>query len=222
MTTGTIQLKELLDSLNLYITRLVNNLKNWHLLQWLGLCIFVIAVSSLVGVVYPPFADLIQPLFTKKGDFVFIVSIAAAIFILGLDRMPEDDPPIKRSEFNKAVEQMDSENKNQKKANEIQKSEIDRLGQELEKTNKQLQVVQASGDMRDLFPSNEPLTGNDVYLIQSKLLHLGFLPVEQLSGVYDTETEKAIKKYQLSRSLKCDGIVGPTTRQKLNKDTLRA
>lgn len=52
----------------------------------------------------------------------------------------------------------------------------------------------------------EPLMeGEDIFLIQKQLVHLGYNV--ELTSVYDVKTEKALKKFQLEHGLRSDGII---------------
>ena len=62
------------------------------------------------------------------------------------------------------------------------------------------------------------MSRKDVYIIQAQLLRLGFLSENQMTGVYDEDTETAVKRYQSSRLLRVDGIAGPVTRRRLNSE----
>lgn len=57
-------------------------------------------------------------------------------------------------------------------------------------------------------------TGADVQAIQSRLKELGFL-TGSVDGIFGSNTEKAVKRFQKSAGLEVDGIVGPATRAAL-------
>jgi peptidoglycan L-alanyl-D-glutamate endopeptidase CwlK len=54
--------------------------------------------------------------------------------------------------------------------------------------------------------------GEDVRLIQTRLSVLGFLNSGDIDGVFGPGTEAAIKKFQKSKALAPDGLIGPQTR----------
>jgi N-acetylmuramoyl-L-alanine amidase len=58
--------------------------------------------------------------------------------------------------------------------------------------------------------------GNDVYELQQKLNELGFWAGNP-DGVFGNKTKNAVKKFQASKGLKADGIVGTSTLKVLNK-----
>jgi len=54
------------------------------------------------------------------------------------------------------------------------------------------------------------LQGDDVSALQERLLSLGFTP-DRVDGVFGTNTEHAVRRFQLSVGLDVDGSVGPET-----------
>jgi peptidoglycan LD-endopeptidase CwlK len=54
--------------------------------------------------------------------------------------------------------------------------------------------------------------GEDVRLIQTRLSVLGFLGAGDIDGIFGTGTELAVKKFQKSKGLSADGLIGPQTR----------
>lgn len=54
--------------------------------------------------------------------------------------------------------------------------------------------------------------GEGVNLIQTRLAVLGFLDHGNVDGIFGKETQAAVKKFQASKGLTADGIVGPNTR----------
>ncbi len=62
-------------------------------------------------------------------------------------------------------------------------------------------------------------TGAQVTTLQKALIDAGYsLPKNGVSGVFDAETETAVKAYQKDNGLKVDGIVGPETMGHFDKD----
>lgn len=59
--------------------------------------------------------------------------------------------------------------------------------------------------------------GEDVRLIQTRLAALKFLTPKDVDGVFGSDTEEAVRKFQASKKLKADGKVGPKTRVALMK-----
>lgn len=57
--------------------------------------------------------------------------------------------------------------------------------------------------------------GADVRALQSKLADLGFLPKEEIDGVFGAKTKSAVAEFQKKNGLKSDGIAGPATTTKL-------
>jgi len=53
--------------------------------------------------------------------------------------------------------------------------------------------------------------GDDVRLVQQRLVTLGYLPNGEIDGYYGPDTEKAVKAFQKAKGLKSDGIVGAIT-----------
>lgn len=54
------------------------------------------------------------------------------------------------------------------------------------------------------------MTGNDVKVVQTRLKELRFNP-GIIDGVFGRNTESAVKKFQSSKRLTTDGIIGPKT-----------
>ncbi|WP_208590563.1 peptidoglycan-binding protein [Gracilibacillus suaedae] len=74
------------------------------------------------------------------------------------------------------------------------------------------------------FSSNKTLKerseGTEVRNLQRELIKLGFnLNKYGADGVFGDETESAVKAFQRSEGIKVDGIVGPVTRARLDKNT---
>jgi peptidoglycan L-alanyl-D-glutamate endopeptidase CwlK len=54
--------------------------------------------------------------------------------------------------------------------------------------------------------------GEDVRLIQTRLVVLGFIDAGNVDGIFGPGTEKAVKAFQKSKGLGADGLIGPQTR----------
>lgn len=61
-----------------------------------------------------------------------------------------------------------------------------------------------------------PMAGDDVYTLQERLLELGFDPGRP-AGVFDAQTEKALREFQREYGLNQDGICGPGTLRALRQ-----
>jgi N-acetylmuramoyl-L-alanine amidase len=61
-----------------------------------------------------------------------------------------------------------------------------------------------------------PMAGDDVYMLQERLLELGFNPGRP-AGVFDEQTEKALRGFQREYGLNQDGICGPGTLRALRQ-----
>lgn len=61
-------------------------------------------------------------------------------------------------------------------------------------------------------------TGDDVKLLQSRLIDLGYLKTTA-SGIFDSETQTAVKAFQLVNGLSVDGVAGSKTYAKLFSDS---
>lgn len=59
------------------------------------------------------------------------------------------------------------------------------------------------------------MQGEDVRLLQERLLELGYTEVGMADGSFGKLTEKAVRQYQQENGLTVDGIVGPVTWKKL-------
>ena len=59
-------------------------------------------------------------------------------------------------------------------------------------------------------------TGSEIQALQSQLLELGY-NVGPLDGIFGSKTKAAVQAFQTAVNLKADGIVGPLTKEALNK-----
>ena len=59
------------------------------------------------------------------------------------------------------------------------------------------------------------MKGEDVRLLQQRLLELGYSGVGTADGIFGPATETAVKKFQSEHSLTVDGAVGQNTWQAL-------
>ncbi len=64
---------------------------------------------------------------------------------------------------------------------------------------------------RRLSLTDPRMSGNDVYLLQTRLKELGYDDVGTPDGVFGPMTDKAVRAYQKDNNLDVDGIVGPAT-----------
>ena len=55
------------------------------------------------------------------------------------------------------------------------------------------------------------MTGDDVLLLQERLLGLGYDEVGEADGVFGSHTDQAVRHFQEVNELVVDGIVGPIT-----------
>lgn len=62
--------------------------------------------------------------------------------------------------------------------------------------------------------------GTDIYELQVRLRELDY--IDKATNYYGTETEAAVKKFQLRNDLEADGTVGETTREMLYSDQAKA
>ena len=59
------------------------------------------------------------------------------------------------------------------------------------------------------------MTGEQVRQVQSRLAELGYLSASFVSGVYDNNTQQAIRQFQQANGLSADGAAGSATQSKL-------
>lgn len=77
------------------------------------------------------------------------------------------------------------------------------------------EVYSGCDDNRFLSPHEPAMEGFDVLEIQQRLMKLGYQI--KPDGVYGLQTIKEIKKFQKSRGIKADGVIGPITFAELGK-----
>lgn len=77
-----------------------------------------------------------------------------------------------------------------------------------------------------VLPTSKVLGRNDrgaeVSKLQAQLSMLGFLTREEIDGVFGAKTHNAVSQFQLKFELKIDGLVGPATRQVLEREVKAA
>src|ERR671918_2283237 len=61
-----------------------------------------------------------------------------------------------------------------------------------------------------------PMSGDDVVALQERLLELGYDP-GRAGGVFDEQTEAALRKFQREYGLVPDGLCGPATLRSLRQ-----
>ena len=81
-------------------------------------------------------------------------------------------------------------------------------------TNMIRAAYQQTGDPDNVQPATyrtlyKNSTGDDVTLLQRKLVQLGYL--ERITGTYDDETVEAVKAFQRKNGLTADGVAGERT-----------
>lgn len=59
------------------------------------------------------------------------------------------------------------------------------------------------------------MSGEQVRQVQSRLAALGYLSASFVSGVYDTQTEQAVRQFQQANGLTADGVAGSGTQSRL-------
>jgi WD40 repeat protein len=68
---------------------------------------------------------------------------------------------------------------------------------------------------RTLSLTNPPMQGEDVLLLQQRLLELGYSEVGTPDGIFGKMTDSAVRRFQQNNGLEADGYVGPKTWGKL-------
>lgn len=70
---------------------------------------------------------------------------------------------------------------------------------------------------RELTSQNPPIKGNDVTILQNFVSRSKFVSTIELTGLYDTQTAKAVAQFQSGNGIKQDdlGTFGPTTASEL-------
>lgn len=64
---------------------------------------------------------------------------------------------------------------------------------------------------RDLRLTSPRMSGDDVRLVQQRLLDLGYTEVGVVDGWFGPATESAVRRFQREHNLTADGVVGPVT-----------
>jgi len=59
------------------------------------------------------------------------------------------------------------------------------------------------------------MSGDQVRSVQKRLSELGYLSASYVSGVYDTQTQQAIRQFQQANGLASDGVAGSATQSRL-------
>lgn len=72
------------------------------------------------------------------------------------------------------------------------------------------------GDRMLTFLVSSPVTGDDVVALQERLLELGY-DVGRPNGIFDAQTEQALRGFQRDYGLAVDGVCGPATLRALRQ-----
>ena len=62
------------------------------------------------------------------------------------------------------------------------------------------------------------VSGDDVRNLQKALIILGYLPKGSDDGIFGSQTERAVKRFQANVGIRVDGIVGPQTYKALRNE----
>jgi WD40 repeat protein len=71
---------------------------------------------------------------------------------------------------------------------------------------------------RTLFLSEPAMQGDDILLVQQRLLTLGYSEVGKADGIFGPLTDQAVRRFQQINGLEVDGVVGPNTWDQLFRD----
>jgi len=66
------------------------------------------------------------------------------------------------------------------------------------------------------------MSGDDVAAVQQLLKDLGYYNYSKITGYFGTITDEAVKSFQKANGLAVDGIIGPATREVINKLLMQA
>ena len=193
------------------IDKFIATLKQLSLYHWIAAILAMYGLLSILGSYNPWLAANLPGWLIGKGVGPLIVAIAVAFYAYAEVNTPDDDPPVRQSEFIAEVSQLSSKIEDKQRT-------IDDLKRKIDKTRGELRNTPTKLPDRDLFVTTPPLNGDDVYLLQSKLIKLGYSLPDQITGEYDNATEIAVRRFQRAKSLIEDGITGPNTKRAIDKE----
>jgi peptidoglycan hydrolase-like protein with peptidoglycan-binding domain len=64
---------------------------------------------------------------------------------------------------------------------------------------------------RNLYLTTPRMQGDDVIMLQQRLLELGYSEVGEVDGFFGPLTDQAVRHFQQVNGLEVDGVVGPVT-----------
>ncbi|MBL7218075.1 MAG: hypothetical protein ISS62_10325 [Desulfobacteraceae bacterium] len=149
------------------IDKFIATLKQLSLYHWIAAILAMYGLLSILGSYNPWLAANLPGWLIGKGVGPLIVAIAVAFYAYAEVNTPDDDPPVRQSEFIAEVSQLSSKIEDKQRT-------IDDLKRKIDKTRGELRNTPTKLPDRDLFVTTPPLNGDDVYLLQSKLIKLGY------------------------------------------------
>ena len=196
---------------------LLDKISKLNIVQLISIAVMLTCAILLILEAFE--VDLLSGVLSK-GLLSFIFAIAVAGFAYGSTFVPDEDPPVTRSEFITLQRELEAAIHAEKEKNNINETSINKLKQEKEFLQREVDFISKASLVRSLFLTDPPMTGEDVVYIQELLNQQG--NNLSLDGVYGNNTAEAIKQYQSKNGLKIDGITGKETRRKLIEDAVMA